>query len=118
MSGAVMKQIDIDGSTYTLVAKFGTARLAEKEIGTSIPKMMQDVGSIGFDAISCLFWAFLQPKHRISRDGSDDLVDRAGVNQVTEWVGSCLADYFGAGESDAEQKVPDEGKKPKGRKAG
>lgn len=117
MSGAVTKQVEIHGSTYTLTAKFGTARLAEKEIGMPIPRMMQDVSAVGFDAISCLFWAFLQPRHQMTRDGSDNLVDEAGVEKVTEWVGECLAEYFGAGE-DAGDKDVDSGKKPKSRKAG
>ena len=112
MSGAVTKVVEIGGQNYTLTAKFGTARLAEKELGIPIPKLMSDVESIGFDAVSSLFWAFLQPKHMMTREGADNLIDECSVEQVTGWVGGCLAEYFGTDTKAGNVK------KPAKRKAG
>ena len=94
MTSAVVKTVDIGGRTYSLVAKFGTMRLAEPELGTTIPSMMQDVSTIGFDAISALFWAFLQPNHPMTRQSSDDLIDDHGYEAATVLIGELLIDYF------------------------
>lgn len=117
MSAAVQKTVEIDGGAYTLVAKFGTMRLAEKELGVSIPSLVGNIENIGFDAISGLFWAFLQPKHRITRDAADNLIDEAGFNVIVDWVGACLSDYFGGGET-ADEEEAGNASKAKGKKAG
>jgi len=98
MTSAATKTVDIGGSNYTLTAKFGTMRLAEGELSGTIPQIMGDVANIGFDVMSSLFWAFLQPKHRMTREGADNLVDIVGFEQVATWVGELLSQYFGKPE--------------------
>jgi len=103
MTGKVVKTIEIGDQPYTLVAKFGTMVAAEREIGMPIPKLADNMG---FDAISALFWAFLQPKHRMTRDASNNLVDDFGIEKTGELVASMLTDYFGG----SEEAQVDEGK--------
>jgi hypothetical protein len=92
MSGAIVTPIEIGNETYTLTFKFGTMRIAEIEIGKPIVSLT--TSDFGFDVISSLFWAVLQPKHNMTRDASDNLVDVAGVASVGTWVSDGLAAYF------------------------
>lgn len=97
MSGAVHKAIEIGGTTYRLVFKFGTLRLAEKELGESIAAVFGGGGEkVGFDALSAVFWAALQPGHRVTREKSDDLIDEAGLSAVMTVLTEGIGAYFGA----------------------
>lgn len=117
MSGAVSKPVTIDGHPYTLVFKFGTLRLAEKELGESVASVFGGDGEkIGFDAVSAVFWASLQSKHMMAREAADDLIDKAGLQQVLAWVGEGVSAYFGADEPSA-TPASAEGKVPKPKKA-
>ncbi len=97
MSGAVHKVLEIGGATYRLVFKFGTLRLAEKELGESIAAVFGGGGDkVGFDALSAVFWAALQPGHRVTREKSDDLIDEAGLPAVMAVLTEGISGYFGA----------------------
>lgn len=108
MSAAVIKQIEIGDQTFTLVAKFGTMRNAERELGMPITKIGENMG---FDALSALFWAFLQPKHRMTRDASDNLVDEFGIETLGTTIAEMLTGYFGTDAG--EEETPGKGKAAK-----
>lgn len=116
MASAVVKNVEIGDEVYTLTAKFGTMRAAETELGTSIPKLMVDPENVGFDAMSALFWAFLQPQHRMTREGSDALVDIVGFEQVTKWVGEALSQYFKTSKTEVETTADEGNVKPVAKK--
>lgn len=112
MSGAVTLPVEIGGQTYSLMFKFGSMRLAEQELGKPIGEVLNG-GGLGLEAISALFWAALQPNHRMTREGADNLVDLAGVEAVARWISEGISRYFGKGDSPA----PEEEGKP-GKAAG
>lgn len=97
---------EIGGMPRTFVFKFGTMRRAEQELGRPLPADMA-AGNIGFDAISAIFWAALQPSLAITRDGSDDLIEEMGVADATVLIMDGLGRVFGqdhdqgAAEADA-----------------
>lgn len=105
MSGAVIVPAMIAGQSLRLTFKFGTMALAERELGQPVTDALAR-GSMGLDMLGCLFWAALQPAHRMTRAASDDLVDEAGIEAVAGWVGKGLAQYFGGDVS------PDDGPAP------
>ncbi|PKB19658.1 hypothetical protein B0I00_1898 [Novosphingobium kunmingense] len=88
-----------DHGPLKLVFKFGTLRKAERELGRSLTSAMAE-GNIGFDELSAIFWAALQPSLLITRDGSDDLIDAIGVVEVTRAVMEGVSAAFGKGEHD------------------
>lgn len=100
MSGAVVRQIMIAGVTYTGTFKFGSVRMADEILPGG---MDGKSGSIA--KLSALFWAVLQPKHRITREGSDALIDEAGPDAVGEFIREGMAAYQG----DPEDAPADEG---------
>lgn len=104
MSAAVTRQVEINGTTYNLAFKFGTMRVAETEIGRSIA----DWGG-GLDVLSAVFWAALQPAHKITREGSDNLVDHIGVEALSELIADGVKAYMGGGDET-------EGNAPKAKK--
>jgi hypothetical protein len=104
--------IEIGGLPYRLVFKFGTLRLAEKELGESIAAVFGGGGEkVGFDAISAVFWAALQPGHRVTREKSDDMIDEAGLPKVMEVISEGISAYFGV-EAAAAGEEADEGNAP------
>lgn len=109
---AVQLPVTIGERTLNLVFKFGTIRLAEQELGRPISAEMAS-GNAGLDLISALFWAVLQPSLKITREGSDDLVDEAGFEQVAAWIGTGISRYFGGGDEPAEAGNAKPAKKPK-----
>lgn len=114
MSAAVKLPATIGGQEFRLTFKFGVMRQAEQELGRPITTELAS-GAVGLDVLSCLFWAALQPDHRMSRDASDDLVDTAGLEQVGKWIGDGVGRYFGTG--DVVEPV-DAGNVPKAAKQG
>lgn len=114
------KHITVGDNALTLTFNFGTMRVAEKELGEPIYSAFKkepgaegadDQYRVSFDALSVIWWAALQRKHRLSRDGADALVDQAGFENVAAWIAEGLGEYFGAakksdGEADAD---PDAG---------
>lgn len=123
MSAAVSLPLEIGGSTYRLTFKFGTMRVAERELGRPITSELAS-GEIGLDMLSALFWAVLQPSHLMTRDASDDLIDVAGVQVVAAAIAEGLGRYFAPDvpSGDADQGEAGQGeagngagrKKPKG----
>lgn len=108
---------DIGDRAFTLNFNFNAMRMAEKELGQPIMSVFQKDGAgevkISFDALSALWWAVLQRKHRITREACDTLVDEAGLDAVAGWLTEGLSAYFGvAGDSE-----PDEGDEGKGKGA-
>lgn len=97
--------------TLKLVFKFGTLRKAETELGRTLTKSMAG-GDMGFDEVSAVFWAALQPSLMISRDGSDNLIDIVGPVAATKAVMEGIAAVFGSMEPDASAA------ETKGEKAG
>lgn len=93
MSAAVTLPLEIGGSTYRLTFKFGTMRVAERELGRPITSELAS-GEIGLDMLSALFWAVLQPSHLMTRDASDDLIDVAGLQPVATAIADGLSRYF------------------------
>jgi hypothetical protein len=79
--------------SFNLVFKFGTIRAVEAELGRPITQELA-TGDIGLDMLSGLFWAVLQPSLAITREGSDDLIDEAGIEVVTQWMTEGLIRYF------------------------
>lgn len=99
MSGPATVQLDAGNrGVLNLVFKFGTIRAAEQALGQPLTSLG---GTMGFDAISAIFWAVLQPSLRITQEGSDDLIDELGVEAVTAKIGEGLAAYFGTAETGA-----------------
>jgi hypothetical protein len=118
VNGASHKVIEIGGNTYRLVFKFGTLRLAEKELGESIAAVFGSGGQkVGFDAISAVFWAALQPGHRVTREKSDDLIDDAGLAAVMAVITEGISAYFGASAASAEPAPGDAGNAPPPKEA-
>jgi hypothetical protein len=111
MAAAVILPAEIGGQPYRLTFKFGSMRIAEVELGRPITAELAS-GQIGLDVLSCLFWAVLQPAHRMTREGSDDLIDAAGIEAVGKWIGEGLGRYFNDGE------LPVEGAPAQGEREG
>ena len=114
MSAAVKLPVTIGGQDLRLTFKFGVMRQAEQELGRAITTELAS-GAVGLDVLSCLFWAALQPDHRMSRDASDDLVDAAGLAQVGQWIGEGVGRYFGTGDAPVQEEA---GNVPKAVKKG
>lgn len=105
MSAAITVPVVIGTNTWRLTFKFGTIRIFEVELGKTMAEAFGDFGAgdeaaaeaaarkIPMDVWSALFWAALQPAHRVTREASDDLVDEAGLPQVIEWCLRGLAAY-------------------------
>lgn len=100
MSAAVILPVEIGGQQLRLSFKFGSMRLAEAELGRPITAELAK-GEVSLDVLSCLFWAVLQPNHRMTRDASDDLVDQAGFGTIAGWIGEGVSRYFAPGVSEA-----------------
>lgn len=111
MSGAVFVPVVIGVLTYRLVFKFGTMRIAERELGNPITDELTS-GSVSLDVLSCLFWAALQPGHRMTREASDDLIDSAGIEQVGKWIGEGVTAYFGVGKPGLDEQGAEPGESP------
>lgn len=97
MSAAVVKPVAIGGRTWRLTFKFGTIRIFERELGKPLAEAFpkgEDAAPVALDTLSALFWASLQPAHRLTRDAADDLVDEAGIEAVGGWIGEGLSAYF------------------------
>lgn len=111
MSAAHTVPLDAgEHGTLKLVFKFGTLRKAEAELGHSLAANMAS-GDIGFNVVSAVFWAALQPSMMITRDGSDDLIDAIGAVAVTKAVVEGIGAMFGktnpdkAGDAAGEDKA-------------
>lgn len=100
MSAAVTKVLEAGGQRHELVFKFGTLRMAEAELGKPIPSISGE--NFGFDTISAVLWAVLQPRHKITREASDDLVDHYGLEVIAKTIMAGLADYMSPGEDGAD----------------
>lgn len=120
------KRIEIDDRAFTLNFNFTTMRMAEKELGAPIHMIFNDGQAVGFEAMSVIWWAALNRKHKMTREATDTLVDEAGLGQVTTWIIEGLNEYSGTGKdegaADADPAPADagsaEGKgKGKGQKA-
>lgn len=94
MATAVTIPVKVGERSLNLVFKFGTIREAEAALGRPVTADLAS-GNIGFEMISALWWAVLQPSLMITREGADDLVDEAGVEAVTGWIAEGLTRYFG-----------------------
>lgn len=99
MSGAVTLPIDIGGMTYQTVFKFGTMRIAGAEMGKSVMKAFSN-DEISEDEISAIWWAVLQPNHRITREGSDNLIDEAGFGDIAAHIAKGVAACYGGGDAE------------------
>lgn len=113
------KFVTIGDNALTLTFNFGTMRIAEKELGEPIYSAFKkepgaggadDQYRVSFEALSVIWWAALQRKHRMSRDGADALVDEAGLETVAAWIADGLSEYFGGakkaeGDADAEPET-------------
>lgn len=122
MAVPVQKRVEIGERALTLNFNFTTMRLAEKELGSPIHVLFADSGAnVGFDALSVLWWACLNRKHRMVRDATDALVDEVGIEQVTEWITEGIAEYTGGGQAPETGTTPaptaEPGEKGKARKA-
>lgn len=118
MTGAVTIHAEIEGhNPYRLVFKFGTMRLAEKELGKPIGQVFQS-GEVSFEALSAVFWAVLQPHHGMTREAADNLVDDAGVDAMAGWIGEGIERYFGVDvpAGAAEDSKPEKAEGGNGRK--
>lgn len=103
---------DIDGTEYALCFGFGTMMAAEEVSGISV---LQMTGSGSLCHYATLFHAVLQPQHPMSREEAVNLIDRAGITRVVEWIGEGVKVVFGKvsdDEPDAEAAA-----KPKRKKA-
>jgi hypothetical protein len=90
--------VDIAGEQYRLRFNFGFARLAEQELGVSITKAFT-ADAPAMNTISAVWWAALQADHPMTRSASDELIDAAGLEPVTQWVIEGIGQYFGGGKS-------------------
>lgn len=111
------KRIDIDDRAFTLSFNFTTMRMAEKELGAPIHTIFNGGETVGFEAMSVIWWAALNRKHRMTREATDNLVDEAGLEKVTEWIVEGLAEYSGTG-SDDETPAPAEAGSAEGKAKG
>lgn len=114
------KLITVGENALTLTFNFGTMRIAEKELGEPIYSAFKkeagadgDQYRVSFDALSAIWWAALQRKHRLTRDGADALVDEAGFEQVATWIAEGLGEYFGT----SSKADPDDGEAKAGNGA-
>ena len=92
--------VDIAGEQYRLRFNFGFARLAEQELGLSITKAFT-ADAPAMNTISAVWWAALQADHPLTRAATDELIDAAGLEQVTHWVIEGIGQYFGGGAAKA-----------------
>lgn len=104
MSAAVSLPVRIGDADFRLTFKFGVMRLAEQELGRPITTELAS-GAVGLDVLSCLFWAALQPAHPLTREGADDLIDAAGIEQVGKWIGEGVGRYFGTADAPGSEEA-------------
>ena len=81
----------IGDSEYALTFGMGTMMEAEEYARMSALDLVSS-GSLSHYAT--LFWAVLQPQHPMTRAEAVDLIDRAGINQVIEWIGKGVGGFF------------------------
>lgn len=104
MAAPVSLPVEIAGRTFKLTFKFGTIRVFERELGVPLAEAFggkagsEDdaaalAAKIPLDTWSALFWSALQPAHMMTREGADDLIDAAGLEQVVDWCSRGLAAY-------------------------
>lgn len=113
MPAPVTIPVDIDGQPHRMVFKFGTVAFFEEATGQNLFSAFPFLALMGADTQDAarkaadlvewrlwgaLFWAVLQPEHRITREGAFDLIDRAGLDQVTAW---CMAGLMAYASGDA-----------------
>ena len=132
MPAPVTIPVDIKGQPHRLVFKFGTVAFFEEATGQNLfsafpflgmmADATQDAARKAADAVEwrmwgSLFWAVLQPEHRITKDGAFDLIDQAGIEQVTVWCMAGLMAYASGDAKVAELLLAEfekAGKKPAG----
>jgi len=98
----VRKLVEIGEDAYTLSFNFGSIRLAEAELGQPVFSVMKTDEPLSLNAVSAIWWSTLQAKHRMTREGADALVDKAGVDAVIEWVITGLGEYITDGKAKPE----------------
>lgn len=94
MNGTLTMPVDIGGRSLKLVFKFGTLRLAERELNQGSLLEVFGAGNFGMEATSAIFWAVLQPAHAMTREAADNLIDEAGFDQVLAWIREGMAAIF------------------------
>jgi hypothetical protein len=92
MSGAIFRDIEILGSVYRARFSFATMRMADEVI----PGGMESNAVGAVTKLSALFWASLQAAHRITREGSDNLIDEVGLEKIKDFIGEAMSAYNGA----------------------
>ena len=81
------KSIEIDGAEYTLVMDLNAIRSVEAELSTATKDaVFNDILKAAergqYRAISGLFWASLLRHHKLSMAQVDELIDKAGMEQL------------------------------------
>ena len=92
MTKTVEQKHLIGGQEYTLTYNFHTLVKAEEATGQSV---MELGNNLSMRTIGGLFWAALHDKHPMSQASANSLVDEAGIERVSEWVGTGIGDYMG-----------------------
>lgn len=104
MTASVLLPVEIAGHPYRLFFDFGMQRHFERETGQRIdhafpflrigevdPTARESAITKAADQVlnstwCTAFWAALQKNHMITIEGADDLVNKAGFENVVNWV--------------------------------
>lgn len=108
MPGPVTVSAEIGGQPYRLVFKFGSFGFFEDATGHNVQnafpffteedkiKREELASAVKWSTWGALFWAVLQPDHRITRDEANNMIDQAGFDQVVSWCIAGIAGYMAA----------------------
>ena len=108
MPGPVMVNAQIGGQPFRLVFKFGSFNYFEDATGENVQIAFpffteEDEGkrevmanAVKWSTWGALFWAVLQPEHRVTCDEANNLVDQIGFDQVVSWCMAGIAGYMAA----------------------
>jgi hypothetical protein len=92
---AFKKSITVDGVDYDFVINMAAMRAVESEMEKKSGEVLQGLGEISMEGISCLFWAGLQTSTKMTREGSDSLLDVYGFTAALELVQEGIVAYLG-----------------------
>ena len=131
MPGPVIVSAEIGGQPYRLVFKFGTLAYFEDATGQNVQSAFPFIteedpakreaiaNAVKWSTWGALFWAVLQPEHRITRDEANNLIDQCGFEVVVTWCLAGIAGYMAADQQVVEAMLKEisSGKERRAKKA-
>lgn len=131
MPGPVTVPVEVAGQPLRLVFKFGSFSYFEDATGQNVQsafpffteedevKRTEMANAVKWSTWGALFWAVLQPEHRVTRDEANNLIDQVGFDHVVSWCMAGIAGYMAADQQVVEAMLKEiaQGKERRAKKA-